>query len=109
MRKSAVDVARSNAQFSTSARFLVRVGDKIPSIELVEGSPGNKVNLANEITGKALVIGVPAAFSTYMLSSLLYSRKRPSPFWYMELGIILVVQVVRLCQYSTARLVTECQ
>jgi len=43
---------------------MVKVGDSIPSVELFEGSPGNKVNLAKELaSGKGLVIGVPAAFS----------------------------------------------
>ena len=45
---------------------MVKVGDSIPSVELVEGSPGNKVNLANELKGKGLIIGVPAAFSKYL-------------------------------------------
>ena len=45
---------------------MVKVGDSIPSVELVEGSPGNKVNLAKELKGKALIIGVPAAFSKYL-------------------------------------------
>ena len=56
-------VTRHRAQFHSSARAMVKVGDAVPSIELVEASPGNKVNLANEIKGKALIIGVPAAFS----------------------------------------------
>lgn len=42
----------------------VKVGDKLPSTDLVEGSPGNKVNLAQELnSGRGVVIGVPAAFS----------------------------------------------
>ena len=45
---------------------MVKVGDPIPSVELVEGSPGNKVNLAKELKGKGLIIGVPAAFSKYL-------------------------------------------
>jgi 2-Cys peroxiredoxin 5 len=32
-------------------------------LDLVEDSPGNKVNLANELKGKGVIIGVPAAFS----------------------------------------------
>jgi 2-Cys peroxiredoxin 5 len=35
----------------------VNVGDKLPDVELVEGSPGNKVNLAKELTGKGVIIG----------------------------------------------------
>ena len=42
---------------------MVKVGDPIPSVELAEGGPGNKINLAKTLTGKGLIIGVPAAFS----------------------------------------------
>ncbi|EDU41266.1 AhpC TSA family protein [Pyrenophora tritici-repentis] len=49
--------------FHASAPAFVKVGDKLPDVDLVEGSPGNKVNLAKELTGKGLIIGVPAAFS----------------------------------------------
>ncbi len=42
----------------------VKVGDSVPSVELFENSPGNKINIANELSsGKGLIIGVPAAFS----------------------------------------------
>jgi 2-Cys peroxiredoxin 5 len=51
--------------FHSTIPVPVRVGDSIPDTDvLVEGSPGNKINLAKEIKGKkALIIGVPAAFS----------------------------------------------
>ncbi|KAF2031054.1 AhpC/TSA family protein [Setomelanomma holmii] len=49
--------------FHASAPAFVKIGDRIPDIELVENSPGNKVSLAKELTGKGLIIGVPAAFS----------------------------------------------
>ncbi|KAL8732919.1 MAG: hypothetical protein Q9181_003786 [Wetmoreana brouardii] len=49
--------------FTTTSPAFVGVGDRIPDIELVEGSPGNKVNLAKELKGKGVIIGVPAAFS----------------------------------------------
>ncbi|KAF2747139.1 AhpC/TSA family protein [Sporormia fimetaria CBS 119925] len=50
--------------FHASTPAFVRVGDRIPSVELMEGSPGNKVNIADELShGKGLIIGVPAAFS----------------------------------------------
>lgn len=52
--------------FHTTTAKMVKVGDPIPSVELVEGTPGNKVNLANELKGKGLIIGVPAAFSKYL-------------------------------------------
>ena len=43
--------------FHASAPAFVRVGDKLPDVDLVEDSPGNKVNLAKELTGKGLIIG----------------------------------------------------
>ncbi|KAF2688074.1 AhpC/TSA family protein [Lentithecium fluviatile CBS 122367] len=60
-RPVAVPVGRL---FHASARAYVQVGDKLPEVELMEGSPGNKVNIASELkNGKGLIIGVPAAFS----------------------------------------------
>lgn len=54
---------RKQAFHATRPAF-VSVGDRIPDLELVESSPGNKVNLSKElISGKGLIIGVPAAFS----------------------------------------------
>jgi 2-Cys peroxiredoxin 5 len=50
--------------FHSTAKAFVRVGDAIPNVKLVEKSPGNTVNLKDEIKGRALIIGVPAAFST---------------------------------------------
>jgi len=50
--------------FHTSAPAFVQVGDSIPDLDvLTENSPGNKVNLAKELQGKGVIIGVPAAFS----------------------------------------------
>ena len=51
---------------------MVKAGDKIPNVDLDEGSPGTKVNLSKELTGKGVIIGVPAAFSEY-ITSVLYS------------------------------------
>ena len=49
---------------STNTILQVKVGDSVPSVELFEDSPGNKVNIANELSsGKGVIIGVPAAFS----------------------------------------------
>ena len=42
---------------------MVKVGDSIPNIDLVERKPDAKVNLSKEL-GSGLIIGVPAAFST---------------------------------------------
>ena len=66
---SVVPVAR--ASFTTSLRYNVKVGDAIPSVELMEGSPGNKVDLSKELADtKGLIIGVPAAYSTFLLETL---------------------------------------
>lgn len=41
-----------------------QVGDKLPSLELTEGNPGNKVNISSVAKGKKIVIfGVPGAFT----------------------------------------------
>lgn len=53
-----------SALFHATRPAFVKVGDAIPNVELVENSPGNKVNLAKELKGKGVIVGVPAAFST---------------------------------------------
>lgn len=49
------------------ARFFVAVqqeGDKIPSVELFEDSPANKINIAELCAGKKVVLfAVPGAFT----------------------------------------------
>ncbi|KAG9517200.1 peroxiredoxin, partial [Aureobasidium melanogenum] len=52
-----------NRSFHASAPIMVKVGDSIPDIELMEDSPGNKVSIPKLLKGKGLIIGVPAAFS----------------------------------------------
>jgi len=43
---------------------MVKVGDSIPSIPLVEGAPDKTVDLSQELaSGSGIIIGVPAAFS----------------------------------------------
>lgn len=64
-RSTLTSPAVRRSPFSTTSPAFVNRGDLIPDLDLVEGSPGNKVNLAKELKGKGLVIGVPAAFSTY--------------------------------------------
>jgi len=50
--------------FHATAFNMVKVGDSIPNVELQEGNPGGKVNLAEELkSGKGIILGVPAAFS----------------------------------------------
>jgi len=42
----------------------IKVGDKVPSVELFEGNPGNKVNIADAVKGKkAIIFGVPGSFT----------------------------------------------
>ncbi|XP_015424467.1 PREDICTED: peroxiredoxin-5, mitochondrial [Myotis davidii] len=42
----------------------IQVGDAIPSVEVFEGQPGNKVNLAELFKGKkGVLFGVPGAFT----------------------------------------------
>lgn len=43
---------------------MVKAGDSIPDLELLEG-PETKVNLSKELaSGKGVIVGVPAAFSS---------------------------------------------
>lgn len=56
------------AFFHRTAPAFVQKGDAIPDLEvLTENSPGNKINLAKEIKGNGVIIGVPAAFSTCLV------------------------------------------
>ncbi|TKA61221.1 hypothetical protein B0A49_08998 [Cryomyces minteri] len=54
------------SSFHSTSRAFVKIGDGVPDVELMENSPGNKVNLAKELKGKGLVIGVPAAFKSHI-------------------------------------------
>ncbi|KAL2865561.1 peroxiredoxin family protein [Aspergillus lucknowensis] len=66
-RRLTTSVSRALSQralFHNTAAAFVRKGDSIPDLDvLVENSPGNRVNLAKELKGKGVIIGVPAAFS----------------------------------------------
>jgi hypothetical protein len=50
--------------FASATRCRVQLGDSLPDVELFEGSPGNKVNISKELTGKGVIVGVPAAYCT---------------------------------------------
>ena len=63
-----------NRSFHASAPIMVKVGDSIPDVELMEDSPGNKVSIAKSLTGKGLIIGVPAAFSKIAVSFASFYR-----------------------------------
>lgn len=45
------------ASFHSSRPAQVKVGDSIPDVELAEGSPGNKVNIAKELKQKGIIVG----------------------------------------------------
>ncbi|KAL2355167.1 hypothetical protein BJ546DRAFT_676428 [Cryomyces antarcticus] len=60
------------SSFHSTSRAFVKTGDSVPDVELMENSPGNKVNLAKELKGKGLIIGVPAAFSKATRAFLLH-------------------------------------
>jgi len=52
--------------FHTTRPAFIKVGDPLPDLDVLqEGTPGNKVNLADvaSATNNMIVIGVPAAFS----------------------------------------------
>ncbi|OTB01966.1 hypothetical protein M426DRAFT_323052 [Hypoxylon sp. CI-4A] len=56
--------AATRRPFHSTPRAFVKVGEAIPSLELQEDSPGNKVNLAQEFESvNGVIVGVPAAFS----------------------------------------------
>lgn len=49
---------------STTLNMPIKVGDKIPSVEVFENSPGNKVNMADLFKGKkGVLFAVPGAFT----------------------------------------------
>ena len=69
-RKLLNPTSKSIRAFHPTTANMVKAGDSIPNVDLVEGSPGDKVNLSKELaSGKGLIIGVPAAYSKYTLAS----------------------------------------
>lgn len=89
LRRVALTAIRPNRAFHSSARAFVKVGDSIPKLDvLVENSPGNKVNLAEEIArGKSLIIGVPAAFSELISIRLREIASNLSLVWTESSGV----------------------
>jgi len=86
----------SRRLFHASAPAFVNVGDKLPDVDLVEGSPGNKVNLAKELTGKGVIIG------KYRLACLVNGHA--SDNWHRCSGSLLALMLrepyPRLYQFS---------
>ena len=61
--------------FYATAPTLVKVGDKLPNVELMENSPGNKVNIAEELkSGKGLIIGKPLVDADHVQDCNLIDR-----------------------------------
>lgn len=89
--------------FSTTAPAFVKAGDPVPDIDLVEGSPGNKVNLSKELQGKGLIVGVPAAFSTYIGYHLLHNWR----FCYISFQTALVRLHLQLLSPTPAMLLPQ--
>ncbi|XP_020630178.1 peroxiredoxin-5, mitochondrial-like [Orbicella faveolata] len=49
---------------TASAAMPIKVGDKLPSIQVMEGTPGDKVNVASLFAGKkGVLFAVPGAFT----------------------------------------------
>lgn len=78
IKRSTVQSPIARRCFHASATRFVKVGDSIPDVELMESSPGNKVNLATELKGKkGVIVGVPAAYCKFQP---LLKRKRHGNF-----------------------------
>jgi len=61
--RSSFQVSRS-VHLSSVVNMPPKVGDTLPSVDLFEGNPGGKVNLAELGKGKKIVVfGVPGAFT----------------------------------------------
>lgn len=82
--------------FQSSACARVQVGDELPAIKLVENSPGNTVDVREEIAktglGKGLIIGVPAAFSE--LYCLFVFFQAGYHFWVLRKLQALILEAV---------------
>ncbi|XP_029170162.1 peroxiredoxin-5, mitochondrial [Nylanderia fulva] len=50
--------------YISSQKMVIAVGDKLPTVDLFENTPADKVNLAQAAAGKKIIIfGVPGAFT----------------------------------------------
>jgi len=121
----AINAAR---QFSATSRAFVKVGDAIPGtlasgalanvvgadrmtdVELMESSPGNKVNLSKELAGKpkGLIIGVPAAFSpacssTHIPGYIKYEGLKDAGDVYVVSVNDAFVYVLQLLRFTSSR------
>lgn len=65
-RSGIASTVRAPRAFHSTPAALIKVGDSVPHLDVLrEGSPGNTVNLAEELSAEdGIIIGVPGAFST---------------------------------------------
>ncbi|KAK3914234.1 Peroxiredoxin-5, mitochondrial [Frankliniella fusca] len=62
--RNALNVCARSLHSSFILNMPVKVGDKVPSVDLYEKTPANKVNFASLCEGKKVVVfGVPGAFT----------------------------------------------
>ncbi|XP_034486200.1 peroxiredoxin-5, mitochondrial [Drosophila innubila] len=63
--KRVVNSTKPNVRsFSRTLGAMVKVGDKLPSVDLFEDSPANKINTSELTNGKKVIFfGVPGAFT----------------------------------------------
>merc|ERR1712137_1445066 len=84
----------------------IKVGDQLPSVELFEDSPGNKVNIAELAAGKKVVIfGVPGAFTpgcskTHLPGYVTDAEKIRAKAADLELDLSAVLGSVRVKRFS---------
>ena len=66
----------------TGMNFSIKTGDPIPSTELSEGSPGNKVNIKELFTGKkGILFAVPGAYTPTCSNTHLPGFVKDSDKW----------------------------
>ncbi|XP_008204595.1 peroxiredoxin-5, mitochondrial isoform X3 [Nasonia vitripennis] len=62
--RSAITCNSARSFHATSLNMVIAVGDKVPSVDLYEDTPANKVNLAQLSQGKKIIVfAVPGAFT----------------------------------------------
>ena len=61
-RKPRISLSTLRPFHSTRAN-MVQIGDAIPNVPLNEGTPGSKIELSKDLSGKGIIVCVPAAFS----------------------------------------------
>ncbi|XP_071501442.1 peroxiredoxin-5, mitochondrial-like [Diadema antillarum] len=64
MRRAVFTISTRAFSCSSARNMPIKVGDALPSVELQEGTPGSKVNVADLFAGKkGVLFAVPGAFT----------------------------------------------